>query len=354
MQPKDRVITTLCHEEADAVPLFDFLYNEISLRKILREKSKRIDPEMYMKAQLSLGFDLVCLFFDEPEESRLKCSSKDTFINEWGIRNKVVDGMGWYVDGTIKTEQDLEDFYPPDPYAEGRSRTIHSILKNHGELTACAPAVSGPFTHGWSMTGFDVFAKAMYRDPSFIHKLLGIVNRYFIELGKMVIDEGAEFIWIADDFGDVHGPMVTPKCFREFILPYFKEQVQVFKRKGVWILLHCDGNVMPIMKDLVDAGIHAFHPVERKANMRLSDIKGAYGDQVTIVGNVEASNLIPHGSFEEIDSQIRECFEMAAPGGGYIFASDHSIHPGISAERAQFVFQRAEKYRFYPQRAYPG
>ncbi len=354
MQPKERVIAALCHEEADAVPLFDFLYNEISLRKILQEKRKRIDSEMYMKAQLSLDFDLVCLFFDEPEESKLKWLSKDTFINEWGIRNKIVDGMGWYVDGTIKTKQDLEDFRPPDPYAEGRTRSIREILKDHSERIACAPAIGGPFTHGWSMTGFDVFVKAMYTEPSFIHKLLGMVNRYFIELGRQVIDQGAEFLWIADDFGDVHGPMVTPKCFREFILPYFNEQVQAFKKKGVWVLLHCDGNVMPIMKDLVDAGIHAFHPVERKADMNLSEIKEEYGDQITIVGNVEASNLIPLGSYEEIEKQIRECFGIAAPGGGYIFASDHSIHPGISAERAEFVFQRAEKYRLYPRKVLPG
>ena len=353
MQPKERVITALCQEEADAVPLFDFLYNETSLRKILREERERISPEMYMKAQLSLGFDLVCLFSDEPEGSRLKWLSKGTFINEWGIRNKVIDGMGWYLDGSIKTREDLEDFCPPDPYAEGRSRTIGAILKNYGELIACAPAIGGPFTHAWSITGFDVFVKAMYGDPSFIHRLLGVVNRYFIELGKMVIDEGAEFIWIADDFGDVHGPMTTPRCFREFILPYFREQVNAFRKKGVWVLLHCDGNVMPIMRDLVDVGIDAFHPVERKARMDLSGIKEEYGDRITVVGNVEASSLIPHGSYEKIDEQIRECFEIAAPGGGYIFASDHSIHPGISAERAEFLFQYAGKYRFYALKVLP-
>jgi len=353
MQAKERVTAALCHEEADAVPLFDFLYNKISLRKILREKHKRISPEMYMKAQLSLGFDIVCLFFDEPECSRLEWLSEDTFVNEWGIRNKVIDRMGWYLDGSIKTREDLEDFCPPDPYAKGRSRTIRTILKNYGELIACAPAIGGPFTHAWSMTGFDVFVKAMYRYPSFIHRLLGIVNRYFIQLGKMVIDEGAEFIWIADDFGDVHGPMITPECFRRFILPYFREQVNAFRKKGVWVLLHCDGNVMPIMKDLVDAGIDAFHPVERKAEMDLGGIKEVYGDRITVVGNVEASNLIPQGSYEKIDKQIRECFDIAAPGGGYIFASDHSIHPGISAERAEFLFQSAKKYRFYARKVLP-
>jgi len=352
MQPKERVIASLCHEEPDKVPLFDFLYNEISLRKILCEKSKDTNSEMYMKAQLSLDFDLVCLFFDKAEGYRPNWLSKDTFIDEWGIKNKMIDGMAWYIDGTIKTKQDLEDFHFPDPYAEGRLRSIRSILKKYGERIACAPAISGPFTHGWSMTGFDVFVKAMYVNPSFIHHLLRLVNQYFIELGKIAIDEGAEFLWIADDFGDDHGPMVTPKHFREFILPYFKEQVQAFKKKGAWVLLHCDGNVMPIMEEIVGAGIDAFHPIERKANMSLSEMKRRYGDQITLIGNVEASHLVPYGAYEEIDKQIRECFEIAAPGGGYIFATDHSIHPGISAERARFVFKCAKKYQSYPRRKF--
>jgi len=76
-------------------------------------------------------------------------------------------------------------------------------------------------------------------------------------------------------------------------------------------------------------------------------MKEKYGDRITLIGNVEASSLIPYGSYEEIDKQIKECFETAAPGGGYIFASDHSIHPGIPPERAKFLFDQAKKYRKY-------
>jgi uroporphyrinogen decarboxylase len=328
--------------------MFDFLYNEISLRKILGETKKiQITPERYMKAQLSLGFDLACIFFDAPEGYRAR-RSQDTVIDEWGSKSKTVGDMGWYIGGTIRTSQDLEKLHIPDPNAPGRTKSIQKILKKYGDNLACAPAVGGAFTHAWGMTGLEIFVKSIYTDPSFVHKILYLVNRYNVELGKIAIDEGAEFLWIADDFGDSHGPMLPPKQFRDFILPYFRGQVHAFKKRGVWVLLHCDGNIMPIIEDVVNTGIDAFHPIERKALMNLIEMKEKYGDRITLIGNVEASNLIPYGSYEEIDKQIKECFETAAPGGGYIFASDHSIHPGIPLEKAKFLFNRAQKYRKYP------
>lgn len=346
---RERIIATLYHEEPDMVPFFDFLYNEISIRNILGKPSNTpITLEDYMEAQKLLSFDLIYIGLDAPLNYKPKRIEPFFYVDEWGMKYKVgEDGMSWYVDGTIKTIEDLENFQPPDPHAPGRTRTLRRLLKEYGEL-AIAPAVSGPFNLAWLMTGFNVFAKALYREPSFIHRLLDIVTNVNIELGEIAIDDGAEFIWIADDMGDVHGPFITLKQFREFILPRFKRQVEAFKKKGVWVLLHCDGNVMPIMDDLASAGIDAFHPCERKAGMSLAHMREKYGDKIALIGNVEASQLLPFGSYEEIDIQIRECFETAAPGGGYIFASDHSIHPGVPPEKARFLFERAKKYRKYP------
>jgi len=197
------------------------------------------------------------------------------------------------------------------------------------------------------MTGFATFAKALHTDPSFAHRLLRLVNEYFIEMGRISIDLGARFIWIADDYGGSSGPMIPPAHFRAFILPLLETMVRDFKRRGAWVLLHCDGNVASIMQDIVGAGVDAFHPMERKAGMDLRTMKTRFGDRVTLIGNLEASHLIPWGSPDQIDEQIRECFLIGGPGSGYIFASDHSIHPAISAERASFVFSRAGRYRKY-------
>ncbi len=341
-----RVQETLDHQEPDRVPFFDFLYNRLSLRQFL----KGADPTPSTTAQvwLSLGFDLFAVGFDVPKAHRKRWVSKDHFVDEWGMKFRADEGMSWYVDGTMRNRDDLELFEVPDPHAEGRTTTIEWALGRYGDRVAVAPAVSGPFTHVWSLMGFREFVLALHNDPSLIRQLLKAVNDHFTELGKMAIDLGAQIIWIADDLGANKGPMISPVHLHRYVLPRLSEMVRAFKNKGAQVLLHCDGNVMPVMEDIVGTGIDAFHPVERKAGMEISAVKALFGDDIAIIGNLEASQLIPRGSLGEIDKQIRECFSIGAPGAGYIFASDHSIHPGIPPERARYVFDRAREYRSYP------
>lgn len=304
-----------------------------------------------MKVWLDLGFDLVCLGFNSPKRYRPRWQSKEVFVNEWGVKNKFREGMSWYLDGTIKGQSDLDHLTRPDPQADGRFRTLRWGLERHADNVAVAVAIPGVFTHAWSMTGFSTFVKSLYKKPRFARNLISYVNDYFIEMGKIAIDLGAEFLWIADDFGGTKGPMISPVHFRTFILPHLRRMVRSFKRRGVWVFLHCDGNVMPFIEDIVATGINAFHPTERKTGMDLRVMKETFGNKITLIGNLEASHLIPEGNLKDIDTQIRECLEIGAPGGGYIFASDHSIHPSISAERARFVFGRAGRYRKYGQGA---
>ena len=141
---------------------------------------------------------------------------------------------------------------------------------------------------------------------------------------------------------------MAPKMLRERVMPYLKRLCEGLKKKGARILLHCDGNLNPIMDDLMELGIDGLHPLERKAEMNIREVKSRYGDRICLIGNVDASVLLPLGSYEEIAGQIKECMETAAPGGGYIFASDHSIHPGIPENKAKFLFETAKKHRKYP------
>jgi len=85
--------------------------------------------------------------------------------------------------------------------------------------------------------------------------------------------------------------------------------------------------------------------MERKCRMRIGEPKQNYGDKICLIGNVEESSLLPFGFNEQVAKQIRECTDVAAPGGGYIFASDHGIHLGIPRDRARFLFETEEEHR---------
>jgi len=348
LNPRERVLTTLEHEEPDRVPLTDHIYMPKSLEGILGEPGVRVDtPEKYIKVHKILGLDIICAF---PAASPMTQLGEREYVDVWGIRWRVVDGMPWYVEGTLKDAEDIERLAIPDPHEEFWYKAAERIIKLVGGELAIAGIVEGPFTRTWMPLGFTRFSKMLYTEPSTIRKLIDKVTYFFIELGKNFIERGVDIIWIPDDLGYVNGPMLSPALLRRFFFPRLKEMVHTFKRRGVKVLLHSDGQLMPIMEDIVNTGLDGIHPIERAAGMSLKVMKERYGDQLTLIGNVGAKTVLQNGPLESIKEQVLECISIAAPGGGYILASDHSIHEGIPPAHVKYMFKVAKQYGRYPLR----
>ena len=345
MNSRDRVLTTLDHEEPDRVPLTDHIYMPRSLEGILGRPGVRVEtPREYVEVHKILGLDLIAAF---PSSFPMARVEKGISMDDWRIKWKVVDHMPWYLDGTLKTPEELEEFATPDPNEARWYEPAEGIVRLVGGDLAIGAIVEGPFTRSWFPMGFSAFVKMLYTHQDVIRRFIEKVTGFFIELGKGFIDRGVDLIWIPDDMGYVHGPMLSPELLRRLIIPQLKKMVATFKGRGAKVLMHNDGQLMAIMGDLVDAGIDAIHPIERAAGMSLKTMKEKYGDKITLIGNVDSKTVLQYGSFDEIRDQVSQCLGVAAPSGGYILASDHSIHEGIPSANAKFMFKIARKYGGY-------
>jgi uroporphyrinogen decarboxylase len=345
---KERILSAINLEEPDTIPLFDFLYEHKSFENVLGTTFEKITPEVIVKGHKALGLDMMCLGSDPPEGWKDHYIAPNIKVDEWGIKWKITPDMRtlpWYLEGPIKTEEDFNRYVMPDPEAPGRLNTIKEVqklVKDEMAISATFP-IGGPFTVAFLLTGGANFLKFLVLKPSFTNRLLEMACNFCIKLGERFLEEGVDIIFLNDDLGDIHGPFLAPKLFKERVLPYLEKVVKTLKRKGAYVLLHCDGNINLILEDLVNMGINGYHPMERKAGMNIKEIKEKYGNKICLIGNVDASTLLPFGSLEEIKAQVEECIKIAAPGGGYIFASDHSIHPGIPGFKAKFLFKAAKE-----------
>jgi uroporphyrinogen decarboxylase len=83
--------------------------------------------------------------------------------------------------------------------------------------------------------------------------------------------------------------------------------------------------------------------------MDLREMKEKYGHRLCIIGNIDSSRTLPYGSPAEVAAEVREAIDIAAPGGGYVLASDHSLHDGIPIENILEMFRVGREYggKFY-------
>ena len=113
------------------------------------------------------------------------------------------------------------------------------------------------------------------------------------------------------------------------------------------IIKHTDGNLWPILNDLVEVGFDGIHPIQPQC-MDIKEVKEQLRGKACVLGNIDCTYLLPFGSEEEVVATVRDTICKAAPGGGYILSSSNSVHPGCKGENVVAMFQAARKYGSYP------
>ncbi len=127
-------------------------------------------------------------------------------------------------------------------------------------------------------------------------------------------------------------PFLSPDQFAVFVAPYLKELIAGYRDMGFHVIKHTDGNIMPIIDQLVDANPHALHSLDPQGGVDIAEVKRLYGDQICLIGNVNCG-LLDTGTDEEVIESARYALKHGMPGGGYIFSTSNCIYTGMRLER---------------------
>lgn len=131
-------------------------------------------------------------------------------------------------------------------------------------------------------------------------------------------------------------PFFSPDLFAEYITPYLKEILDEYRSMGYYTIKHTDGNIMPILDQMVECGPDALHSIDPQGGVSLKEVKALVGDKVALCGNVNCG-LLQTGSQEECEADIRRSLREGMPGYGYIFCTSNCAYTGLSLERYELM-----------------
>jgi uroporphyrinogen decarboxylase len=167
-----------------------------------------------------------------------------------------------------------------------------------------------------------------------------------LDLGLTLLDQVWEagyrwdvFTW-PDDMGYKGKTFFSPQLYRDLIKPVHRRAVEWAHAKGCKVRLHSCGNIYPFIPDLVEIGIDALNPLEVKAGMDPLALKKAFGHSLVLHGGVNAALW---GDTEAVVAEIERIMPEMKKGGGYIFASDHSIPSSVSLEGMRQIVSAAKR-----------
>jgi uroporphyrinogen decarboxylase len=332
-------MTALRLKEPDRVPIWELIVNKPVIQALYGD----ISYEDFVEKE---EMDAITVFEDQRVAQKI---SDIQYKGEWGILWTIEpNGIGYPSGGPIKTESDLDKYAPPDPDADYRLDSLKSAVKRFKGEKAIVFLSHDAFEFSHYLYGLDNLLISYLTNPEIAERLARIIIDYKKRVLSNAIEEGADIALTGDDYAYRTAPIMSPDMFRQFVLPYLQEMVDLAKSKGVPFIKHTDGNLWGIIDMIVDTGIDALDPLEPIAGMDIGKVKDLYGERIALAGNIDCTELLTHSSERDVIEAVKETIAKAGVGGGYILASSNSIHPGVKPENYRAMVKAAREYGEYP------
>jgi len=270
------------------------------------------------------------------------------FRDKWGvIRAFGPESTPAPIEGPIKTPEDLKTYQPPDPNGDDVLGGLPEVIERYKGQKAISAICRDAYFNPAFLRGTEQFLIDMIERPKFVHELIEVALSYDIPAMRRMVAAGADVIVFGDDYADKNATLMSPKHFREFILPGLKRCVDAAHEAGAYVVKHTDGNIMGIIDMIVETGIDALNPLEPQAGMDIALIKERYGGRIALVGNIDCGYLLSQAPVEEVRRVTRETIETAKPGGGYCLSSSNSIHSSVKPENFLAMVETLREFGGY-------
>ena len=153
---------------------------------------------------------------------------------------------------------------------------------------------------------------------------------------------GLDGFALCSDYCFNTGPFLSPHMFSELITPYLARLTAAYRDMGFYVIKHTDGNIMPIIDQLVQTRPHALHSLDPQGGVDIAEVKQRYGKQVCLIGNVNCG-MLDTGTDEEVIDSVRYALHNGMPGGGYIFSTSNCIYTGMRLTRYELMLDIWQK-----------
>lgn len=189
-------------------------------------------------------------------------------------------------------------------------------------------------------------AMEMKERPNDVKARLDKSVRWAIDWGAELIDAGADVLTMCADYCFNDGPFLSPAMFAEFVTPYLGRVIAAHRKNGAFVIKHTDGNIMPVIDQILDCEPHALHSLDPQAGVDIAEIKARYGSRICLCGNVNCG-LLQTGTDDEVRRDCIYSITHGKPNGGYIFCTSNVAFKGMPLERYQMILDLRRLYGRY-------
>jgi len=381
MTARERVQTSINHQEPDRVPIIIGTSNTTSmklnaylrLQKLLGLESEPefiynwpelgtvLPSEAILERLHGDGRGVLDKYPKWVYERNQARPPHDPFIDDWGSGQREVSPGQWFPGihpmREATTLEEIEAYPWPDmddPTRIAHVKTETRKLNQQDQFAIIGtPWLLFPLERAFTMQGMDKIVMNLARKPEFAVALLKKITSLCKTLMGHFLEEAGDnldIIKIGDDLGTQTSLIMSPKMYRQYLKPIHADYIAFIKEHTkAKVFFHTDGDVFDLIPDFIEIGVDILNPIQTSAGKmsNLPEIKFRYGDKLTFCGAVDTHHILPMGSPQEVREEVKRVIDIMAPGGGYMLASVHTIMDDVPPENILAMVDAVQEFGKY-------
>ena len=227
-----------------------------------------------------------------------------------------------------------ESYWPTDHMAE----QVRSARQG-GKVTA--GVVGHMYETAWQIRGHEQFLVDMIDQPAWAECMLEKLFVRNLVRAIAAARAGADLLLCGDDVANQNAMMFSPLMWRRFMLSRWSKVWQAARRiKGdIHIWYHSDGNIEPIIADLLAAGVTILNPIQPEC-MDPARLRKQY-PRLNMDGTIGTQFTMPWAKPQEVRQVVAERIGTCGGGGRLILGPTHVLEPEVPIENFEAYVEAA-------------
>lgn len=217
------------------------------------------------------------------------------------------------------------------------------LIDRMGKEVPTGTLISGPLTAVASIYPVEKLLKALRKRGEDVHKLMRLCTDALKEVHNEFVNVGSMILFCEPI---ASGSIISPKDYREFVLPYTIELMEnIHDHKGM-VCYHICGDTKKIIPEMLKTKPDMISIDNR---VPIGFAKELIQPYMPLVGNVDPVETMILGTPEDVDKAIKHCIKEAYDSkNGYILYTGCDLNGNIPLENLDAFMNAARKYGKFP------
>lgn len=199
----------------------------------------------------------------------------------------------------------------------------------------------GPFQTATDLRSEDKLYMDLALNPELTARIFGRMHDWEMEFYERIFQAGdgqIDILRVHDDYGSQQNMLFSLEMWEQFFEKNTRELADLAHRYGAVYQQHSCGAVRPVIPKLIECGIDVLEPVQPVEGMDPEGLARDFKGKLCFQGGIDTQHLLPFGSREDVQNEVRRYITCLNDPGGYILFPSQSWESVVPLDNLEALY----------------